>query len=117
MPGTKWSVKQGDSGGYLTERLLDENLDPVDLTAVQTVTFEMQRLADGTPVVADSDHTEVVGDPLDGIVRYQWQAGDLDEYGEYFFEWRVVFSTDQIQTFPSDGYNTVEVIRQLNNTP
>lgn len=112
--GTKWTAKQGDVYGYIVEQLLDENLEPVDLTAITSLRFEMERRGDTDPTVADDDHTEVIGDPTDGIVRYTWQPGDLDEPGEFRFEWRVEFSTDRVQTFPSNGYNTVEVLRQLN---
>ena len=110
--GTKWYVKEGDFGGYLTEQLLDENREPVDLS-LATVAFTMRRSTDGEAYV-DGGAAEVVGDPLDGIVRYQWTDGDTAEPGEFRFEWRVTFSTDQIQTFPSNGYNTVEVLRHLN---
>lgn len=115
MASTKWYVKQGDSGGYITEQLLDENLEPVDLTLIEELAFEMQMPGSETVAVADTVNTEVYGDPEDGTVRYQWQSGDLDTYGQYFFEWRVLFSTGQVQTFPSSGYNYIEVIKQLNN--
>jgi hypothetical protein len=112
MLGTKWYVKQGDSYGYVTEQLLDEKLDPVDLTAIIELGFYMRERG-AAPIVADTAHTEVLGDPTEGIVRYQWQAGDLDTAGEFQFEWRVTFSTDQVQTFPSNGYNTIDVVRNL----
>ena len=115
MAGTKWYAKQGDQYGYITEQLLDENLDPVDLTAIQSVTFEMQTPGSGLPTVSDSANCEVLGNPLDGIVRYQWQPGDLDAHGQYFFEWRILFSTDRVQTFPSNGYNFIAVLRKLND--
>jgi len=111
---TKWYAKQGDKGGYITEQLLDELLEPVDLTAVESVRFEMERRLPPDTTVADDEHVEVLGDPLDGIVRYEIQDGDTDVPGEYRFEWRVEFSTGRIQTFPSSGFNTLEVIRQLN---
>lgn len=112
--GTKWFAKQGDKGGFITEQLLDENMAPVDLTAVESIRFEMERRRTPEYEVADDTHTEVLGDPLDGIVRYTIQDGDLDVPGEFRFEWRVVFSTDRVQTFPSNGFNTLEVIKQLN---
>ena len=113
--GTKWYVKQGDVGGYLTEQLLDENRQPVDLTAIESLAFTMKLHGQEAAYIDGATNaTEVVGDPTLGIVRYQWQGGDTAEPGEFYFEWQVVFSTDQVQTFPSNGYNVVEVIRQLN---
>lgn len=110
--GTKWYVKQGDSYGYVTEQLLDEQRAPVDLTAIVELGFYMRERG-ASPLVANTTDTEVLGDPEEGIVRYQWQPGDLDVSGEFQFEWRVTFSTDQVQTFPSNGYNTIEVIRNI----
>jgi hypothetical protein len=99
-------VKQGDTAPSVTTTLLDPDLAPSDLTGA-TVVF---RMTNGTttieaPAIVETPETE-------GRVTYEWAPTDLDVWGGYAIEW-VVDQGGVIQTFPSDGYNWIEVIPNL----
>lgn len=70
----------------VSDVVLDDNGDPVDLT-VHDVTFKMRLIG-----AADTEELKVEQPPsnvLDatGIVRYDWQDGDLDTPGFYLAWW------------------------------
>jgi hypothetical protein len=109
MSGDVFYVKQSDTGPSITTTLLDPDGVPVDLTGA-AVTFRMVN-ADATVTGAAA----VNSPPTEGQVTYTWDTNDLDVWGGYSLEW-VVDQGGVIQTFPSDGYNWVEVIPILTTT-
>lgn len=106
MSGDVFYVKQGDNLPSVTTTLLDPLGDPVDLTGA---TVEFRMVKPGTTVTGAAS---VDSPPTAGQVTYDWAATDLDEWGGYALEWVVTQGTD-VQTFPSDGYNWVEVVPNL----
>lgn len=55
----------------------------------------------------------VLGDPDYGKVRYYWQPGDTDVWGIFHGQWNVTFSLGGEETFPSDGYIEVVILKSL----
>ena len=84
-----WSV--GNRNPPITENIVDENGNAVDLTGASGVTFSMRRvgsLSSATPKVNAAAAT-IVGSPTLGNVRYSWASGDVDTAGEYLCWWTV----------------------------
>lgn len=102
-------VKSGDEGTVFRVRLADGAVT-ANLTGA-TVVFTMRPL-NGGPVTATGNAT-IVGDPLDGVVQYVWQVGDLDIIGEFIAEWEVTYAGGAQQTYPTNGYTTIEVMPAL----
>lgn len=102
---TDFSIKAGDTAPALTVALKD-GTNPLNLTAA-TVRFRMRPKTGGALTV--DQPAAIVGNPLDGIVKYQWQTGDTAAPGLYEVEWPVTFGNGEKQTFPADGYMEVEV--------
>lgn len=60
----------------------------MDLTGA-TVRFHLRPSAGGTPTV---DQPAVVVDATNGIVRYDWVAGDTAVVGDYVREWQATYT-------------------------
>lgn len=100
-------IKQGDTRPPFEVTLLDANRDPVDLTTA-TVQFRMSTRAGAVPVI---DEAATVVDAPNGVVAYQWGAGDTDTPGTYLAEF--VVTTASQETFPNSRYLVVQVIQSL----
>ena len=86
-----------------------------DLTGC-TVKFVLRnRTNDGDGGVrAFSDAATVVSEPA-GTVSYQPGAGFPTQIGKYRQEWEVtIVATGRTLSFPSDDYNDVKIIEDLN---
>ena len=104
-------VKRGDVGSSTpTTELLDSDRKAANLTEA-SVRFIMAADVGIAPTVAAD--AEVVGDEIDGCVRYTWVEGDLDISGHYLAEYEVTYADDSVETFPSDGYISVIVRADL----
>lgn len=103
---SEFTIKSGDTGPSLLVTLYDGYPNPQNLTGT-TVQMRM-RAVGGGPLLIDAPAV-IVGDPTLGNVEYQWQVGDTDEVGEFEVEWVVTFLGGAEQTFPPEGYTTVEV--------
>lgn len=103
------TLKQHDRLPSIAATLVDGNDAPVDITGC-VVWFVMA--LSGTVKV--NTIATIVSGPA-GTVRYDWAAGDTDTVGTFNAEWEVIFPNGKAQTFPSDGYNTVAIIADLDN--
>lgn len=108
-----FQIKQGATGPTLRVTLYG-SVDPitkakiaVNLTGA-TITMRMKS-KEGGPLVISNGAVAIVGDPLDGTIEYDWQAGDTDTVGEYDVEWVVTYAGGDVQVFPIDGYTEVEI--------
>lgn len=104
------TLKQHDRLPSVAVTLTDLADAPADLTS-STVKFVMG-VAGGTPKVTAA---ATIVAPTLGTVRYDWIAGDTDTPGTYSAEWQVTYANGKAQTFPSDGYNTIAIIADLDN--
>jgi hypothetical protein len=93
-------LHQGDRLPWAQATLADGNGDPVDLTTATSVRFVMRAI--GAESVAIDQAASVVGDPTDGVVRYEWATADTEaaDVGAYFGEFTVIFPGGA-QTFPN----------------
>jgi hypothetical protein len=99
------TIKQGDLQPEVRAALTDDAGAAVDLTGA-TVTFHMINSADEQMGL---DAPATVESPASGgIVSYQWQSADTAAPGVYL-AWWVVSWPDGDQSFPADGYDSIEI--------
>src|SRR5512142_3200877 len=105
-----FTIKQNDLRPYFVVALKDDYGEAteaaVDLSTAGSATFHM-RATGGT--VAKVSAAGTITNALGGEVTYQWAAGDLDTVGTYEAEMEVFWGDGKNETFPSDGYWTIEV--------
>lgn len=107
-----FSLKAHDRLPSIAAQFVDASAAPVDLTNAIAVTFIMST-ADKKDVRTNSSATVV--DAPTGKVRYDWQTVDTATPGDYLAEWQVTWLGGLKQTFPSESYNTVSIIADLDN--
>jgi hypothetical protein len=83
---------------------------PVNLTGADVTV--VIRPHGGGELLLDSP-ASIVGDPLDGNAEYAWQPGDTDSPGAYDAEWPTTWAGGAEQTFPTEGYTTIDVTADL----
>lgn len=104
-----FSIKQNDTSPSILATLKDASSVPVNITAA-TVRLHMKSL-DGSLKV-DSNMTVI--NAAGGLVRYDWLAGDTDTVGTYKVEFQVTYTDSSIETFPNNGNEVINVVRELN---
>jgi hypothetical protein len=105
--GAVFFIKQGDTAEAIQADLVD-----ADLTAILGVRFVMKReLSDADPLI--DQPAEVVHATGPATVKYQWQAGDTDEVGEFLAEFRVTFPDSTVGRYPNDSHIRVLVQTSL----
>src|ERR1041384_760872 len=99
---------QGDTKPDLNATLKDSvSGDPIDLSDVATVRFQMRENTDKRYTVnAAADF----GDKPTGRVRYSWAADDLSRPGTYQVQFELHYNDASIQT--TDPTNQIVVRRQ-----
>ena len=90
---------------------LTANGEVVDLSQARKAWFRMRRDDSDGELKTDGD-AEIVT-PADGIVRYSFDASDVDESGFYVAEWEVEYADYTKQTFPNAGYLSVRITDDL----
>lgn len=91
-------LKQGDTSPKLTATL------NANLTGA-TVVAKLRRLHDTTVL----SKTCTVTDAPNGIVEYQWVAGDTDVVGSYFVEFLVTFAGGLVERFPQRSQQEITI--------
>lgn len=102
-----FQLKPGDRKYAIKYQLSDYSSGSGLLTG-GSVKFQMMD-ASGTTVI---DAAGTILDD-DGIVAYEWGAGDTDTEGTYRAEFKVTFSDGLSQTYPSSGFIAVEISRDV----
>ena len=110
-----FTFKQGDRIPALNVTLRDANGD-VDLTTATSIRFQMEKKGVRERVI-DSTSVTIVNPPgTDGIVTYQWQLADTDDWGLFRGLFVVTFPAGE-SSFPSDGYIEISIQRDLSRFP
>jgi len=102
---------EGDLGDTLTATLKDEvSPDGVDLTGATEIKL----------VVKDRDSVKVfdkemsLADKVNGKVEYKWSQGDfIEEPGVYRAKIKVFDSSNEPESFPNDGFRTIEIEEEI----
>lgn len=102
-------IKQDNRRPYIEAVLKDEDGAVIPLTLPPNdVLFSMETRGTGTAKVYRESCTIV--DAANGVVQYEWAAGDTDTPGIYFGEFIIDWdgNGDEI-TCPNDGYKIIKV--------
>lgn len=110
-----FTFKQGDRLPALNVTLTDFN-GAVDLTTSTSIRFQMEKKGIRERVI-DSTNVTIVNSPgVDGVVTYQWQLADTDDWGLFRGLFIVTFDNGE-SSFPSDGYIEISIQRDLSKFP
>ena len=101
-------IKQGDRKEYLVATLKDSNGNAIDVSGL-TVKFIMAADTSTTPVINGAC---TLTDPSNGIVTYEWQAGDTSTAGTYIAEFQIDDS-GEYRTVPTKGYLTIIIVDDI----
>ncbi len=104
-------LKAGDLVPSITATLEDADGNPIDIIAAD-VTFVMRLIDADAPTVEAAAQNLQSAPGTEGMVRYDWQAGETDVAGGYDAEWRVEFS-DGIGTMPNNRNVSVAILDAL----
>lgn len=109
-----FTIVQNDTAPPISSRLTDSGT-PVDLNTenIGNVRFHMENKY--KEIVIDDDLTGRVNvvDPDLGEVEYVWKTGQTENIGTYRAEWQVLYDDGKIETFPSSGKVTIEIVEEL----
>jgi len=104
-----FKIKENDTTPSLRASLLNGSGDPVDLIGT-TVRFYMRLMGSNSTTI---DASASVISEANGIVQYDWVAGDTADVGSYQAEFEVTYSDGNIETFPNANYIGVEIIDDI----
>ena len=106
-----FNIKAGDRLPILEIHLVDCDGNPMDLTPYSTVKLIVAKCVGGRRVVDLALMAKSLPE-TDGIVTYQWAAGDTDEPGDYNLEVRLTNGTRET-SLPAGGYGKVKISPRL----
>ena len=105
------AIKTGDSGTQLAAVLTDSEGNPADISGAD-IRVLMRRRGDGFLIEGEAVNAQTSPETF-GNVYYIWQESDTvtDNVGLYRVEWEVTFELGEVQTYPSNGWNYVAIVR------
>ncbi len=118
MAKADFEIKRGDLLPVIQATLRQENdkgeMVVIDLRTAISVTFVMRNMDTNqlkTRAVAD------IVDAINGVVRYHWAVVDTNTVGHYRCEWEILWpgTPNKPQTVPTDSYNTIDILQDLDN--
>lgn len=98
-----FNLKRGDTSAGLRYTLLPS---PISLAGA-TVVFSMRLRGLTVPKIARA--AAVIEDAANGVVRYDWQAGDTDTPGLYEAEFEVTYADGAVETFPNSDWIIIRI--------
>jgi len=102
-------MKVGDTGQPLTIQLKNHDTRRViDLTGA-AASFTLKLINNNSTAELIVDAPADIIDPLEGLVAYNWQQGDLSTAGYYTAVFTIIHSSGEIEAYPREGYIVVEV--------
>jgi hypothetical protein len=102
------TIKRGDTRHAIKAVLKDANDTPVDLTDC-SVNFHMAPL-NRPAVISRAAHIE---NAAAGEVWVVWGPRETDMAGVYRAEFEVIYDDGRHETFPNDGYISIQILNDL----
>ena len=102
------TIKRGDTRNCIKAILKNASGAPVDLAGCE-VNFHMASLG-RQAIVSRAVHTE---DAEAGAVWVVWATGETNIAGVYRAEFEVVYQDGRRETFPNDGYISIQILEDL----
>lgn len=112
---TVFEIKRGDTNPPFEKRLRNEFGEPIDLSAVADVGFNMRDENYNIIVSDDTAGSVSILDASTGVVEYDWGASDTTDVGSYKAEFVVDFGADGIRSFPADDHYDIEITEDIND--
>lgn len=109
MSDEQFYIKRNDTSPSIQRTLLDASGTAITLSGA-TVRFHMRSRADGS---TKTDEAATIVDAGNGIVKYDWVAGDTDTAGTYDAEFEVTYADTTIETFPNSGFIDIIVMEDV----
>lgn len=111
-------MKAGNTDPPITTTLKEDDGQPVDLTSVITVTLHMKPKGGGIGVISDPC---TVTNAIGGVVSYRPTPTETGNPGDYQLEWKTDWGKDagkdRYRTFPSDDYEELTILPNLEPAP
>lgn len=109
-----FTIKRGDTSPPIKYKLIGPDDYGKDIRGYNDVQFFMRERDEYTIVVSDdvSGNVNVV-DAENGIIEYDWTAGDTETSGTYDAEWQVEFNDGSVETYPNDRFITVKIVDDI----
>lgn len=104
-----FTLKQNDTSPSIQATLKNASGSAVDLSGA-TVKFHVKSV-DGTLKI---NQTATLVDEDNGVVKYDWQAGDTDTVGTYYAEFQVSYADLTTETFPNNDNIVILIKSELN---
>jgi len=102
------TIKRGDTRNCIKAILKNASGDPVNLEGC-SVKFHMAPL-NRPAVISRAAHIE---NAAAGEVWVVWVPGETDSTGIYRAEFEVVYQDGRRETFPNDGYISIQILNDL----
>lgn len=102
------TIKRGDTRNCIKAVFKDANGAPIDLTGC-AANFHMAPL-NRPAIISRAVHIQ---DVATGEVWVVWAPGETDTAGVYRAEFEVLYDDGKIETFPNDGYISIQIIEDL----
>jgi hypothetical protein len=119
MAKADFEIKRGDLLPVIQATLRQENdkgeMVVIDLRTAISVHFILRNM--GTNQLKTRALADIL-DAINGVVRYNWVTADTNTVGNYRCEWEILWPgspTSKPQTVPTDSYNTVDILQDLDN--
>lgn len=103
-------IKQNDTSPSLLAELQDSLTNQVINLLNVEGSFHMWRLDTKEVVLKKPINVVSSGE---GIIRYDWEQGDTAVPGLYQAEIQITYPDQTIESFPNDGYISVEIIEEI----
>jgi len=98
-------IKRGDTSPSILMKCEDGQGNAVDISDA-SARFHMSRLGSS---VAKVDAPASIIDAANGLVRYDWVSDDTDTSGPYWCEVEVSFLNGDVETFPNNSYERIDI--------
>lgn len=107
----EFKIKRHDREPSIRVNVKNVDGSAFNLTGYTSPRFIMRSPGATLPKV---DQPAVLEDAAAGVVRYDWATDDTDTTGTFEAEVEITTPGGKKQTFPTDGYLCVRVVRDLN---
>ena len=105
---TKVTLKRGDTRTAIKATLVGDDGNPVDLTET-SVRFLVADFR-GTPIISRAVEIE---DAAEGKVLFVPEPGETSTAGTFRGEFEATFEDGRVETYPNDGYISIEILPDL----
>jgi len=101
----------GDTESPIKDTLKTDG-SAADISGFQQVQIAIEKPDETVITDPDAGNVNVI-DAVNGAVEYAFAAGDLDQTGDYRYEWEITFGNGGVLTFPAESTPEIKVRDEL----